>query len=247
MLSYRLYSKSKHSFDALLGHEVYQTQNNSLNISTYYLPTDITPEQAFGNINQAQAPAGFVQPAPTTSDDPNRILSGFGRVNYGYDDKYLFTGTMRVDGSSKFREGQRIGYFPAAAVAWRISKEKFMTPLTIVSDLKLRLSYGLAGNNRISNNLFRETYTTSGVEYALENGRTPGLATVSLANPNLKWETTHLAQHGRGLGLVRQPGAVHGRRVLQHDLRPAYYPARACYLGLCHATAQHWLHLQPGH
>ena len=197
VLTYKLFNKGKHNFDVLLGHEVYQTLNNSLNISAFYLPTDIEPEKALANFNQAQAPAGFVQPSPTTSDDPNRILSGFSRVNYSFDDKYLFTGTFRADGSSKFRAGQRVGYFPAASVAWRLSKERFMQPLTLVSDLKLRLSYGLAGNNRIPNNLFRETYSTSGVEYALENGRTPGLATTSLANPNLKWETTR----SRNLGL----------------------------------------------
>ncbi|GAB3875973.1 TonB-dependent receptor [Hymenobacter segetis] len=201
VLTYKLFSKSKHSFDVLLGQEVYQTLNNSLNISAFYLPTDIEPEKALANFNQAQAPAGFVQPSPTTNEDPNRILSGFTRVNYAYDDKYLFTGTMRVDGSSKFAEGKRVGVFPAASVAWRLSKETFMQPLTAVSDLKLRLSYGLAGNNRISNNLFRETYSTSGVEYSVENGRTPGLATSALANPNLKWETTHSRNLGVDLAL----------------------------------------------
>ncbi|MBO2012147.1 SusC/RagA family TonB-linked outer membrane protein [Hymenobacter negativus] len=201
VLSYRLPTKGRHSFDMLLGQEVYQTLNNSLNISAFYLPTDIEPEKALANFNQAQAPAGFVQPSPTTSEDPNRILSGFTRVNYSYDDKYLFTGTMRVDGSSKFAAGQRVGVFPAASVAWRLSKEQFLQPVSAISDLKLRLSYGLAGNNRIANNLFRETYSTSGVEYAIDNGRTPGLATSSLANPNLKWETTHSRNLGADLAL----------------------------------------------
>jgi TonB-linked SusC/RagA family outer membrane protein len=202
VLSYKMPTTGKHSFDALLGHEVYQTLNTSLNISAFYLPTDIEAEKALANFNQAQAPSGFIQPSPTTNEDPNRILSGFTRVNYSYNDRYLFTGTMRLDGSSKFREGQRVGYFPAAAVAWRISREKFMESLTVVSDLKLRLSYGLAGNNRISNNLFRETFVSNGVEYALEGGRTPGLATTALANPNLKWETTQSRNLGLDLSLL---------------------------------------------
>jgi TonB-linked SusC/RagA family outer membrane protein len=192
---------SKHSFDMLLGQEVYQTFNNSLNIAVFYLPTDIEAAKALANFNQAQAPAGFVQPSPTTNEDPNRILSGFSRANYSFDDKYLVTATMRVDGSSKFAAGQRVGVFPAASVAWRLSKERFMLPLTAVSDLKLRLSYGLAGNNRIANNLFRETYSTNGVEYPLENGRTPGLATAALANPNLRWETTHSRNVGVDVAL----------------------------------------------
>jgi TonB-linked SusC/RagA family outer membrane protein len=202
VLSYKMPTKGKHSFDALLGHEVYQTLNSSLNISAFYLPTDIEPEKALANFNQAQAPSGFIQPSPTTNEDPNRILSGFTRVNYSYNDRYLFTGTMRVDGSSKFAQGQRVGYFPAVAVAWRLSREKFMESLTMVSDLKLRLSYGLAGNNRISNNLFRETFISNGVEYALEGGRTPGLATNALANPNLKWETTQSRNLGVDLSML---------------------------------------------
>jgi TonB-linked SusC/RagA family outer membrane protein len=205
VLSYRLPTArgSKHNFDVLLGQELYQTFNNSLNISVFYLPTDIAPAKALANFNQAQAPAGFVQPSPTTNEDPNRILSGFSRANYSFDDKYLVTATLRVDGSSKFAAGQRVGVFPAASVAWRLSKEAFMQPITsVVSDLKLRLSYGLAGNNRIANNLFRETYSTNGVEYPLENGRTPGLATAALANPNLRWETTHSRNVGVDVALL---------------------------------------------
>jgi TonB-linked SusC/RagA family outer membrane protein len=203
VLSYKL-NKAKHSFDALVGQEVYQTLNNSLNISAFYLPTDITPAKAIANFNQAQAPSGFVQPSPTTSEDVNRILSGFSRVNYSFDDKYLLTASVRLDGSSKFREGKRAAVFPAASVAWRISREAFMKDLTAVSDLKLRLSYGLAGNNRIASNLFRETFgTTAGsvVEYALDGGRTPGLAPTSLVNPNLKWETTRSRNLGLDLAL----------------------------------------------
>ena len=202
VLTYRLLGKGKHNFDVLLGHEVYQTLNNSLNVSAFYFPTDILPEKALANFNQSNAPAGFVQPAPTTNEDPNRILSGFSRVNYSFDDRYLFTGTLRVDGSSKFRPGRRIGVFPAGSFAWRLSKERFMEPYTMVSDLKLRLSYGLAGNNRIANNLFRETFTSSGIEYALENNRTPGLATVTLFNPDLKWETTQSRNVGVDLALL---------------------------------------------
>jgi TonB-linked SusC/RagA family outer membrane protein len=80
VLTYTFLSKSKHSFSVLLGQEVYQTLNNSLNISAFYLPTDIEPGKALANFNQAQAPPGFVQPSPTTNEDPNRILSGFSRV-----------------------------------------------------------------------------------------------------------------------------------------------------------------------
>ncbi|MFD1874472.1 SusC/RagA family TonB-linked outer membrane protein [Hymenobacter bucti] len=200
VLTYQ-FVKGKHTFDALLGQEVYQTQNSSLNASTFYLPLDITSESVFANLNQAQAPAGFIQPAPTTSDDPNRILSGFTRFNYAYADKYLVTLTARMDGSNKFGPGNKVGVFPAASVAWRLSSEEFMKPLTAVSDLKLRLSYGLAGNNRIPGNLYQRSFTTSGVEYAIDGGRTPGLASNALAFRDLRWESTISRNVGVDLAL----------------------------------------------
>ncbi len=200
VLTYQL-RKNKHSFDALLGHEVYQTQNTSLNASVNYLPLDISAESVFANLNQAQAPAGYIQPSPTTSDEPNRILSGFTRLNYAFDDKYIVTLTTRVDGSSKFGPGNKAGFFPAASVAWRLSSENFMKPLTAVSDLKLRVSYGLAGNNRIPGNLYQRSFTTSGVEYSIDGGRTPGLAATSLAYQNLRWESTLSRNVGVDLSL----------------------------------------------
>jgi TonB-dependent starch-binding outer membrane protein SusC len=195
------FKKARHEFDALLGHEVYVTQGTTLNTGVFYLPLDVDPENVFANFNQAQAPAGFIQPAPTTSENPNRILSGFTRLNYSFDDKYLVTATMRGDGSSKFGPGNKLGLFPAAAVAWRISRENFMKPLTVVSDLKLRLSYGLSGNNRIGNNLYQRSFTTSGIEYALDGGRTPGLAATTLAYTDLRWESTTSRNLGLDLAL----------------------------------------------
>ena len=79
------------------------------------------------------------------------MLSYFGRVNYDFQSKYLISGTFRADGSSKFSKGNRWGYFPSAAVAWRISSEKFMekTQNWLDDFEKLRFSYGTAGNNNI--------------------------------------------------------------------------------------------------
>ena len=191
----------KHHFDALVGHEVYYTQASTLNISTFYLPTDITPESAFSSFNQAQAPAGFIQPAPNTSENPNRLLSGFGRLNYSFDDKYLVTATFRADGSNKFKEGNRVGYFPAVSAAWRLSREEFMKSLTQVNDLKLRLSYGVAGNNRIANGLYDRAFSPNGIEYAENGGRIPGLASSVLPNSGLVWEKTLSRNLGLDLSL----------------------------------------------
>ena len=201
VLSYNANFGSKHHVDALIGHEVYYTQGSTLNISTAYLPLDITPESVFSSFNQAQAPAGYIQAAPTTGETPNRLLSGFGRVNYSYDDKYLFTASFRADGSNKFAPGKRVGYFPAASVAWRLSRENFMKPLTQVNDLKLRLSYGGVGNNRIANGLYQRAFSPNGIEYAENGGRIPGLASSSLPNSGLVWETTVSRNVGLDLSL----------------------------------------------
>ncbi|MGI4870940.1 MAG: SusC/RagA family TonB-linked outer membrane protein [Janthinobacterium lividum] len=201
VISYR-YTTGKHVVDGVLGHEIYIQQAQTLGIQTNYLPSNITPEKAINNINQGVLPsATAVQPNPTTGQSVNsRLLSGFARLNYAYNDKYLLTATFRADGSSKFAAGQRTGYFPAASVAWRISSEEFMKQYKTISDLKLRLSYGLSGNNRINDFLY-DTYYTSGAQYALVHNIVNGTSTVGLANPNLKWETTASTNVGIDLSL----------------------------------------------
>ena len=194
----------KHSFDALLGQEIYQQASRIVNLQTNFLPLDITAEQAIANINQGVLPSSsFQQPTPT-SDLPTlpHLLSGFGRLNYAYDDKYLATFTFRADGSSKFAPGRRVGYFPAASVAWRISKEDFMKSLSnTISDLKLRLSYGLAGNNRINDFGYSEFYRTGLGQYSLNHAISLGTVATGLPNPFLKWETTTARNVGVDLAL----------------------------------------------
>jgi TonB-linked SusC/RagA family outer membrane protein len=201
------FKAGKHSVDALLGEEIYQQQNRLQAIQTAFLPLNITAERALANINQGVLPAGVTQQPslPTTAIPQDyRLLSGFGRVTYNLDDKYLLTGTFRADGSSKFPQGKRIGYFPGVSAAWRISNESFMKSVTAVTDLKLRLSYGLAGNNRIRDFLYSQSFAvgtmpdpnstdptrTIPVGYSLNHSNVVGSAATSLANPNLKWETT---------------------------------------------------------
>ncbi len=183
----------QHSVDALLGQEIYQQSSRIVTVQTNFLPLDITPEQAIANINQGVLPSSsFSQPTPT-SDLPTlpHLLSGFGRLNYSYADKYLATLTFRADGSSKFAPGRRVGYFPAASLAWRVSGEDFMKPAAdIVSDLKLRLSYGLAGNNRINDFGYSEFYRTGLGQYSLNHAISLGTVVTGLPNPFLKWETT---------------------------------------------------------
>lgn len=173
-----------HRFDALLGQEIYQEEFRNDYLEARFFPVGITNDRALGNMS-----LGTPQ-IPTTDVQEARLLSFFGRLNYAFRDKFLFTGTMRADGSSKFAPGNKWGYFPSAAAAYRISEERFMQGISnTLSDLKLRVSYGESGNNRIDNFLYLTQFGPSAF-YGFNNNLTVGYAPVALANENLRWETT---------------------------------------------------------
>lgn len=203
VLTYSLANfRQHHNLDVLLGQEIYQLRTRTLDIESRYLPSSISAEKALAGINQGVPPSGAAQPSPITSDVQSRILSFFGRVNYNYDDKYLLSLSLRADGSSKFAYENGTGYFPAASLAWRISNEKFMKNFTPVTDLKLRLSYGQAGNNRIGDFLYQNIFTANNVQYGLNETIVPGLASTALANPDLRWETTISRNIGLDFGVL---------------------------------------------
>jgi TonB-linked SusC/RagA family outer membrane protein len=115
------------------------------------------------------------------------MLSYLGRVNYNYNSKYYVTASIRTDGSSRFGNEKRYGVFPSAALAWRLSNEKFLQNISFLSELKLRASYGETGNNNIGN---YEQYATINYEkYAFGGIAVGGFAPGRLANPMLTWET----------------------------------------------------------
>lgn len=117
-----------------------------------------------------------------------KYLSYFGRINYDIADKYLFTLTLRADGSDKFGANNRFGYFPSGAFAWRISEEEFMKKQNIISNLKLRLSLGQTGNAEIGGNTYG--FYATGSNYVLGNSLASGVSESQLPNSHLKWETT---------------------------------------------------------
>lgn len=177
--------------NVLLGQEMSSSQTNTRINSSYNFPLSMSIDEIKANMS-----AGTPWPNSTKIGAKDNLLSFFGRINYTMMDKYLFTFTMRADGSSKFADGNRWGIFPSAAVAWRISDEAFMQGSSDwLSNLKLRLSYGTAGNNRISSGLMYTTYevpTGSGIKYPYFNETLNTLMSTkkNLSNPNLKWETT---------------------------------------------------------
>ncbi|MFV0469353.1 MAG: SusC/RagA family TonB-linked outer membrane protein [Dysgonomonas sp.] len=138
--------------------------------------------------------------------------SEFGRVNYSLQDKYLFTSTLRRDGSSKFGENNKYAYFPSLALAWKIHNEKFMSKQKLINELKYRISYGVTGNDRIP--AYRSLSRMDKAYYpgatVSESGTTYdsnfGLAPSESYNPNLKWESTR--QYNTGLDLQMFKGRL---------------------------------------
>lgn len=146
------------------------------------------------NLGAAETPG-----IPTSGYANSVLLSYLGRVNYGFDNKYLFTASFRADGSSRYSEGNKWGYFPSGAIAWKVSEEEFMKAQEAISTLKIRSSWGMTGSQAISpyatlNRLF-PGYTVFGDE--LYNFLAPG----STLPGDLKWETTEQFDLGLDLGL----------------------------------------------
>lgn len=159
------------------------------------------------------------------------LASFAGRINYNYMYKYYFTGSMRADGSSRFAPGNRWGYFPAASFAWRFSQEPFFKKIGALSDGKLRLSYGVNGNNRLDDFAYMARMGMSiGVSYPINNVIYRGIVPTSLSNKDLRWETTHERNIGLDLGFFRNAitftAELYSRRtndlILRADLPTSY-------------------------
>lgn len=189
-----------HSLSVMLGNEEIKTSSETLTVygSGFPMGSEWTMDRVFGLIHMGDATA---YPSENkyinTYSTPETTQSWFGRINYSYKGRYLVTGTLRADGSSKFGPNNHWGYFPAGAVAWRISDEAFMQGAhSWLDNLKLRLSIGTSGNDNISSSLWRETWSAStGVwdEKPVQIYKPSGLK----ENPDLKWETNI----SRNLGL----------------------------------------------
>lgn len=182
-LTYK-YRRGKRSFTGLLG-GTYQYNT----ITRFGFTAEQIP-------NESLALSGMDQGTPgqnNTLISDSKLLSFLGRIDYNYADKYLLTGTMRADASSKFSVGNRWGYFPSAAFAWRITQEPFMRNIRFISDAKIRTSYGITGNNRIGDYSRFSQLTMPTSSYYSFGNQPPsiGLNVSSFGNNDLKWETTH--------------------------------------------------------
>ena len=158
-----------------------------------------------------------------------KYLSYFGRINYDIADKYLFTFTLRADGSDKFGADNKFGYFPSGAFAWRVSEENFMKKQNIISNLKLRLSLGQTGNAEIGGNAYG--FYATGSNYVFGNSLATGVSESQLPNSHLKWETTTEFNVGLDWGVLnnRLTGSIEYYQKTISDLLSArtvgtYYP-----------------------
>ena len=176
---------SDHSLNVLLGEEYIVMKNELMTNTAHGFPANFTSAEAWKFTTQG---------TPFEINDfydPDDILNSyFGRINYNYKEKYLLSATARADGSSKFAKGNRWGFFPSIAAAWRISSEPFMKGAEKwLDDLKLRLSYGTAGNNNISSGLLTQEFQANATSWI--NGYNSYISpSKTMANPDLKWETT---------------------------------------------------------
>lgn len=194
----------KHDVTAMVGFEASKSKWNG----TQFIKNNFTSD----NIFIMGADGDFV--SNTGWADATTTASYFARVNYGFDNRYLLTATVRRDGSSKFGPKNKWGTFPSVAVAWRLVEEKFLQDVNWISNLKLRLGYGKVGNSNINTYLYGSTLQTiltpAGSAYIPSN----------LSNPNLKWEASE--QYNIGLDFAafsnRLEITVDGYRKETEDL-----------------------------
>ncbi|SDL74961.1 TonB-linked outer membrane protein, SusC/RagA family [Pedobacter sp. ok626] len=197
--NYKVLKKKDHNLSVLLGQELNTTSGSSVFNRAKYFEENLTPEMVFANM--ASGTSERVETLESRGED---LISGFGRINYTFKDRYILYLTLRADGSSKFGPSNRWGYFPAASFAWRVSDEAFMKNIDVISDLKFRASYGEAGNNRINNDVWRFVFgNTQDRSYGAGDIAQTYYRPVNktLPNPDLKWETTVSRNLGLDFGL----------------------------------------------
>jgi TonB-linked SusC/RagA family outer membrane protein len=132
-----------------------------------------------------------------------KIISYLARVNYSFKDRYLLTASFRADGSSRFGPNNRFGYFPSAALAWKMHEEEFMKNIDFIDELKFRVSYGVIGNQSIANYLYITTFSVGG-NPVFGGNRYTSLAPSRVANPDLKWEAARQADIGFDFALFNR-------------------------------------------
>lgn len=193
--NYFTYNKSfgkDHDINAVLGLSWQETNIFNIGVSSQNFSTDFF---GYNNIG-----AGSQQNPGSSGASRFAFNSYFGRVNYTYKDKYLLTVTSRADGSSRFGADNKYALFPSAALAWRASEEDFLANSSLISNLKLRTSYGVTGNSEIPS--FQSLPNLGTYAAIFSDARVTGVGIGRLANPELQWERTAQADFGVEVGFL---------------------------------------------
>lgn len=176
----------KHNLNVMIGQEM----------SDYHWETQVSNATGYLSNSATDPSAGNVSLSSGTGyQNENSLLSYFGRAFYSYDDRYLITATIRRDGSSKFADGNRWGWFPSAALAWKISNEGFLKDNKVINNLKLRFGWGATGNQNVQDWAYIALLSTKTTPWG--NGVLNG----NTANADLKWETTYSTNLGLDVNL----------------------------------------------
>ncbi|RIV17612.1 SusC/RagA family TonB-linked outer membrane protein [Fibrisoma montanum] len=186
-----------HHLEALVGLEAQRNDYQENRVTANNFPND--------NIRTVNA--GVITGGGSFQDQWS-LASYFARVNYAFRDRYLFNASIRRDGSSRFGQSRRYGTFPSASVGWRVTEEPFMKAIPVISELKLRASYGLSGNNAFQNaDGSTNNYPAIGVlgkdNYVFGNALVNGLTASTISNSNLTWEKSRQTDIGLDLGILQ--------------------------------------------
>lgn len=177
LLTFNKTFNDKHAVTAMIG--------SSAQTNTYEFMSGSI--QGFISDSAQELANGILEPTLTGNGSDWALLSFMGRINYTYDNRYLFTATMRADGSSRFSRANRWGVFPSVSLAWRMSEEEWFQKSFALSDLKIRAGYGVTGNQAsVGNYAYASVLQT--VQYNFNGNQVSGLAPWVMPNPNVRWE-----------------------------------------------------------
>lgn len=202
-ISYETRLGENHNLNLLGGFTIQEFQTETSRSSSFQLSNDIT---GFNNLSFGSNPNRNVV---GSGYDAFQLVSWLGRVNYSFANKYLLTFVGRVDGSSRFADGNKYGFFPSGAIAWRLSEEPFIQDLNVFDVLKLRASYGISGSQAIPS--FRTLALLDIANTTFNGAEQAGVTLGRPENPELKWETT------RQLDIGLEAGFIQGRLTFELD------------------------------
>ena len=199
-LSYNKTFNRIHKLDALAGFTLQRYKKEEFVANAQNFPNE--------DLGIYDISVGTVLSPPNSEVREWSLMSFLARINYSYNNKYLLTASIRADGSSRFAQGHKWGYFPSAALAWRVSQENFLQDSRVVNNLKLRASFGVTGNQEI--NLYRSKQTYKTVNVGFDNMVDRGYQISTIRNDNLTWETTTQTDVGFDLSMFGSRLAING-------------------------------------